>query len=241
MAGRMGSGLLVGAVVSLLGGPALAQQTVPLCPPPVAGEFLLLAQGRTDGERARVQAALPPGATGVVCQYLSDIVVRAGGFTDLNNANAWAQYLTETQGVPTFVVRPAAPGEAIAPPPMAIPAPPVATSPNFPGSFPAPIAPQFPSQPAAPVPTYAPRPLGPGFAVLVEYGNNPAVATFLQNGLGSVVGLAVYRQRPYLIAIHSSTLAPAATVLQRISASNLTAFVVDSQEVVLLSPAVVLR
>lgn len=199
------------AMVGLgVGSPAVAQ-TFPPCPPPSSSEFLLLAQGRTEAERNQVQATLPTTTSVMVCQYLEDTVVRAGGFTSLENANAWAQYLTEVQGVPTFVVRPATPGDAT------IPAPP---------QTPTPVA-------------YLPQVLEAGYAVLVEYDNDPAIATTLESTLGSGVGLAVYREKPYLLATYSRDLRTAAATLQQVSTTDLTAFVVDSREVILLAPAVV--
>ncbi|PSR16778.1 hypothetical protein C8255_16105, partial [filamentous cyanobacterium CCP3] len=85
--------------------PASAQ--FPPCPPPSANEYLLLVRSNTEAERDRVQDLLPSNSTVLVCDYLNDTVVRAGGFTNLENANAWAQYMTEVEGFQAFVARPA--------------------------------------------------------------------------------------------------------------------------------------
>ena len=197
-------------------------QDFPPCPPPAQAEYLLLVQGETEPERTRIQNLLPTSTEVMVCQYLSDPVVRAGGFTSLENANAWAQYLTEVEGAQAFVVRPAAPGEAIA----AIPAP----------DAPSPAA---PSAPATPVVGYAPQLLGEGYAVLVAYENDPTTAIRVQQTLGMPVGLAVYQQQPYLLAIQSGDPQAAVATLQTLATDRFTAFMVDSSNVVLLSPTVV--
>ncbi|MEB3269153.1 MAG: hypothetical protein VKJ09_11485 [Leptolyngbya sp.] len=202
-----------------------AAQTFPPCPPPAPAEYLLLAQGNTEAERDRIQALLPTSTDVMVCEYLSQSVVRAGGFTSLENANAWAQYLTDVEGVQTFVARPAAPGEAIsaAPPPET----PAATA-TPPATIPT----------AEPMVAYGPQLLGQGYAVLVDYGDDPAIAASVQQTLGAGVGLAVYQQQPYLLALQSGDPQVAARTLQTLSAGEFTAFIVDSSTVVLLSPAI---
>ena len=211
----------------------------PPCAPPSANEYLLLVQGDTVEARDRIQNLLPTTTIVSVCRYLDDVVVRAGGFTSLENANAWAQYLTEAEGAQAFVARPAAPGEVS-------PNAPIAAEPVEPEPTPAPTepAPANPT-PATPSPTptavvaYAPKLLGEGYAVLVNYGNDPEIAKQLQQTLNQPVGLAVYEQRPFLLATQSADPQAAAQVLQSLSNSRFGAFIVDSSEVVLLSGAVV--
>ena len=222
-----------GVIVCVIGGGAIAAQGVraqdlPPCPPPATAEYLLLVQGETEAERDRIQDLLP--ASTDVCQYLDSPVVRAGGFTSLENANAWAQYLTEVEGAQAFVARPAAPGEvtpAITPvesPAAAAPVPPTASSPT---TTPATVG-------------YAPQLLGEGYVVLVSYSNQPAIAQQVQDTLNDTVGLAVYQRRPYLMAVQTTDPQVAAQTLQALSSGRFTAFIVDSGEVVLLSPAIAL-
>ncbi|WP_008319274.1 hypothetical protein [Leptolyngbya sp. PCC 6406] len=206
------------AVVGAIAPTAAVAQTFPPCPPPAPTEYLLLIQGNTEVERNRIQSLLPTSTNVMVCQYLSEPVVRAGGFSSLENANAWAQYLTEVEGAQAFVARPASDGTA-APLPSDLDADSGSSSPSTAGGG------------------YAPQLLGEGYAVLVDYGTDPAIASAIQSTLGKPVGLAVYRQRPYLLAIYSGDVQTAAATLQQLS-GRVTAFMVDSSEVVLLAPTV---
>ncbi len=207
-------------------------QDLPPCQPPATAEYLLLVQGNTEPERNRIQDLLPASTDVSVCQYLDAPVVRAGGFTSLENANAWAQYLTEVEGAQAFVARPAVPGEVT---PAVTPVePPTATA-----AEPVVPAADSPTQPTATV-GYAPQLLGEGYVVLVNYDNQPALAQQVQDTLDDTVGLAVYQQHPYLLAIQTTDAQVAAQTLQTLSSGRFTAFIVDSGEVVLLSPAIAL-
>jgi len=220
--------------------PAWADEFPP-CAPPNASEYLLLVQGDTVEARDRIQNLLPTTTIVSVCRYLDDVVVRAGGFTSLENANAWAQYLTEVEGAQAFVARPAAPGEVTTSTPIAaepvtpepIAAEPVTPEPSTPTATPAATA----STATAAV-AYAPKLLGEGYAVLVNYSNNPDIAKQLQQSLNQPVGLAIYQQQPFLLATQSPDPQAAAQVLQTLSNSRFGAFIVDSSEVVLLSEGV---
>lgn len=193
---------------SLFGvGRAVAQSALPACPPPANQEYLLLIRGDNEAERSKIASVLPADNTVLVCEYLNEVLVRAGGFTSLETANAWATYLTTVEGYESFVSRPA--GSA--------------------------------GQPAAGVAAvsegaqaYQPVRLGAGYAVLVDYGARPEVAT----AVGQVtrpVGLAVYRQRAYILADYTADAASAATTLQRLYDAQLSAILVDSNQVVRLS------
>lgn len=226
-----------GVIVCVVGSGAIASstvhaQTLPPCSPPNAAEYLLLVQGDTEAERNRIQDLLPSSTNVSVCQYLDATVVRAGGFTSLENANAWAQYLTEVEGAQAFVVRPAAPGEV--PPeitPVESTAPPTTIEP---------IAASTSDSPTEATVGYAPQLLGEGYAVLVSYDDQPAIAQQVQDTLENTVGLAVYQQQPYLMAVQTTDAEVAAQALQTLSSGRFTAFIVDSGEVVLLSPAIAL-
>ncbi|XGB41984.1 MAG: hypothetical protein LVS60_17630 [Nodosilinea sp. LVE1205-7] len=168
----------------------------------------------------------------MICDYLSDTVVRAGGFTNLENANAWAQYMTEVEGLKAFVARPAINSPAPTTPPAS---PPTAT----PRPAPTPPVAQVPS-PAAPLASaaYAPQSLGAGFGVLVDYQYQPDMAKSIQRQVKQAVGLAVYRQRPYLLIAYSPTIDGAVSTLTVLKGYGISSFIVDSREVVMLTPAV---
>lgn len=235
--GRLwGSGF--GAAVLLgLAAPWAQAQTAefPPCPPPAASEYLLLVRGQSEAERSRVQNLLPSNSTVLVCRYLNDTVVRAGGFSSLESANAWAQYMSEIEGLQAFVARPATAAEQTAAPPAqpALPVNPTATAPAPPAT-----AGSSSQSSAGPASAYAPRPLGVGFAVLVDYQNRPEAAASIQQSIGQAVGLAVYRQRPYLLIAHSPNVEGAASTLTVLSSKSIAAFIVDSRDVVMLTNAV---
>jgi hypothetical protein len=224
----------------------VAQAQFPPCPPPAANEFLLLVRSNTEAERNRVQNLLPSNSTVMVCDYLNDTVVRAGGFTNLENANAWAQYMTEVEGFQAFVARPATTA--------AQPTPPISGSASPPGTAVSPVgvngnvngngANEGATAPVRPTPlaptAYNPQPLGMGFAVLVDYQYQPEAAIAIQRQVGQAVGLAVHRQRAYLLIAHSPNVEGAASTLTVLSSLNIPGFIVDSQEVVMLTPAVAL-
>lgn len=87
---------------------------------------------------------------------------------------------------------------------------------------------------------YRPQALGRGYAVLVDYFNDPNVAIALQESLGSSVGLVVYQQRPYLLATLTSDAAIAVSLLQSAGDAGFTTMVVNGQTVMLLTPQVAL-
>ncbi|PSR16873.1 hypothetical protein C8255_15490, partial [filamentous cyanobacterium CCP3] len=87
---------------------------------------------------------------------------------------------------------------------------------------------------------YAPQPLGTGFAVLVDYQYQPEAAIAIQRQVGQAVGLAVHRQRSYLLIAHSPDVEGAASTLSVLTSLNIPGFIVDSQDVVMLTPAVAL-
>ncbi len=218
-----------------------AQAQFPPCPPPAANEYLLLVRSNTEAERTRVQNLLPSNSTVLVCDYLNDTVVRAGGFTNLENANAWAQYMTEVEGFQAFVARPATVAGQPAPPvngttPPATGAPHGATANGTSNGATNGGGPAAATRPAA----YAPQPLGTGFAVLVDYQFEPESAIAIQRQVGQAVGLAVHRQRSYLLIAHSPNVEGAASTLSVLNSLNIPGFIVDSQDVVMLTPAVAL-
>jgi len=199
------------AIITLIGTTAGAAEFPP-CPPPASNEYLLLVRGDSEAEREQVQAVLPASNSAMVCSYLSDTVVRAGGFTSLENANAWAQYMTEVEGLQAFVARPAT---AAAP----------TTDPE-------------PDATRSDLPPYQPEPLGAGYAVLVDYANEPQLAAEVRSLVEQPVGLVVYQQRPYLLAQQSNDPAVAAALLRRLSDAGLASFIVSGLEVMVLTSEV---
>ncbi len=196
---------LLGVAVIVPARPASAQSRLPACPPPASNEYLLLVRGSSEAERARIASILPIESSVLVCQYTDEVLVRAGGFTNLETANAWASYMTTEQGFESFVSQPASNTG-------------VATA-------------------GGTSLTYQPSRLGAGYAVLVEYGSRPEVATAIGQ-LVRPVGLAVYQQRAYLLAGYTGDAATATAILQRLSDAQLAAVIVDAQQVVRLSNSV---
>lgn len=93
-----------------------------------------------------------------------------------------------------------------------------------------------PPEPPAPAtaPAYNPKPLGAGYAVLVDYFNKPELATQVRQMLGGDVGLVSYGQRPYLLAVYTTSQAEANSKLQQLSDRGFWVMVVDSRRVTLL-------
>lgn len=239
-AGSIALGLLLAPLAGLW---TAAQAQFPPCPPPSANEYLLLVRSNTEAERTRVQNLLPSNSTVLVCDYLNDTVVRAGGFTNLENANAWAQYMTEVEGFQAFVARPATTAAQPAPPTGGTTPPANGETPlanNTPPSSGTPASATPPATTQSAPTAYAPQPLGTGFAVLVDYQYQPESAIAIQRQVGQAVGLAVHRQRSYLLIAHSPDVAGAASTLAVLTSLNIAGFIVDSQEVVMLTPAVAL-
>lgn len=211
-------------VVSLSLKQAKAQSALPVCPPPAAQEYLLLVRGESESERAEIASILPIESSVLICQYTDEVLVRAGGFTSLETANAWASYMTTEKGYESFVARPVdqtgsqansqAEGQAVS---------------NETGNE--------TSAGTSSAIAYQPMLLGTGYAVLVDYGTRPEIATTVGQ-LVRPVGLAVYQQRAYLLAGYTTDAAAASATLQRLSDAQLAAVVVDAQQVVRLSAEV---
>lgn len=86
---------------------------------------------------------------------------------------------------------------------------------------------------------YKPRALGTGYAVLVDYFNQPQVAAQVRQLLGGDVGLVSFGQRPYLLAVYTSNEREANSTLQQLSARGFLTMLVDSSKVTLLKPQVI--
>lgn len=197
--------------------PASAQSRLPACPPPVNQEYLLLVRGETEADRNQIASVLPADSTVLVCQYLDETLVRAGGFDSLETVNAWATYMTTVEGFESFVSRPSQTATASSRPPA-----------NRSSAAVAPVAGSS---------AYQPQRLAPGYAVLVDYGSRPEIAAMVEQVVRPV-GLAVYQQRAYLLADYTSDVATASDTLQRLSDAQMAAILVDAQQVVQLAPEV---
>lgn len=193
---------------------AQAPSSLAACQPPAPNEYLVLIITATDRQQAQVRRVLPSSVNTVSCRYLNDSVVRVGGFSHLEAANAWAKAVHDSTGLATFVARPP---QAVAQPPTVFPT--VGTAPS-------------------PVIAFNPQALGEGYAVVVHYFNRPEVATRLAQSLGRNVGLVVYGQRPYLLAIHTTDPAAAAATLRSLNSQGYLASLVDSRNVILLRDTV---
>ncbi|HLO49713.1 MAG TPA: hypothetical protein VK211_14960 [Kamptonema sp.] len=188
---------------------AISQQT---CTPPVLGEYLLLVVTQTEDQQAQVKRSLPQNANTSVCRYLNNLVTRLGGFPNAVVANQAASYFQQRLGLPAYVIQPAIAAAPQAPPP---------------------------TNPAPPInPSFRPQPLGPGYAVLVDYLNQPELAASVQQALGRQVALASYGQRSFLLATYTTDQNAATSTLQTLSDRGFWAILVDSRRVTLISPTV---
>lgn len=192
------------------------------CQPPSPGEYLLLVVSKTVDSQEQVRRALSPSATVTVCNYLNDVVTRVGGFTTAESANAWAKYMKESIGLSAFVARPSEVATQPSPTPTQNPTATNAARSPLPQSL----------------QTYNPQVLGAGYAVLVDYLSRPELATQVRQLVGKDIGLASYRQRPYLLAIHTNDQSVANATLQTLTDRGFWAMVVDSRRVTLLRQAI---
>lgn len=151
-------------------------QSLPACEPPRPNEYLLMVVNPTDEVQTQLRNALPGNATATVCTYLTDTVLRIDGFTTPEVAESWAQYVSDSSSLRTFVARPpvtaAAPaiagGEAIASPPTAPASSSAALQLATPTASPAVSFPQ-PTSLAAPSPALTP-PTSPTATTPLEGG-----------------------------------------------------------------------
>lgn len=205
----------VGVVLLSLGvsgKPSLGQTA---CRPPQPGEYLLLIVSNTPEKRELANEVLPTDIERQVCQYLNDIVTRVGGFDDILIAEDWAAYFQETSGLSAYVVK----SDAL-------------------GSQPQPRPPQRPRPPSN---QFDPKPLGAGYAVLVEYFDQPEIAAQAEEFTGKRVALVSYNQRSYLLLEHSTDPNDAVASFQRLNREGFWPMVVDSSRVTILRSSLMMR
>lgn len=192
-----------------------AQQAIPVCQPPTVGEYLLLVVSPTTENQRQLRNALPNELKTTTCQYLSETVTRIGGFNKIDDANRWARYINNIVGLSAIIT-------------------------TRPGETQPPQQSQQPPQPPQTV-SYNPKPLGEGYAVLVDYYNRPELVTNVQQIVGGNVGFASYGQRPYLLAVYTTNQQEAYNTLQRLNERGFFAVLVDSRKVILLRSVVRLQ
>jgi hypothetical protein len=202
--------------ITAASGLAQTNPELPACQPPAADEYLLLVVTPTAQTQEKLKQSLPPSVSVPACNYLGSQVSRMGGFRDVDNANAWSQYINEVVGLPAFVARPPSGATATTPPPV-------------PGQVPT---------ASAPTQAFAPKPLGSGYAVLVSYFNNPAIAAQLKQARQQTPGLVSYGQRPYLLAHYTNDSAAALNTLTTLTNQGFQALLVDSRDVMVLTEQV---
>ncbi|MCC5607434.1 hypothetical protein LC612_11690 [Nostoc sp. CHAB 5834] len=202
------------AYAGLIGGMSsvFAQQTIPLCQPPNAGEYLLLVVSPTANNQKQLRSALPPELKTINCKYLNETVTRIGGFNKIDDANRWARYVSNIVGLSAIIT----------------------TRPTTPD-----VQPQQQPQLQQPQQTvYNPQPLGEGYAVLVDYYNRPELVNSVQQAVGGNVGFVSYGQRPYLLAVYTTNQTEAYNTLQKLNNGGFVASIVDSRKVILLRSTV---
>ncbi|MBD2692255.1 hypothetical protein [Anabaena catenula] len=215
--------ILLLAIAPFIGSisPVAAQQTLPTCQPPSAGEYLLLVVSPTANNQKQLRSALPSDLKTVTCKYLNETVTRIGGFNKIDDANRWAKYVNNIVGLSAIITtRPTTPTATI----PTTPTTPTTTIPTA----------TIPSQTVS----YNPKVLGDGFAVLVDYFNRPEIASSVQKTVGGNVGLVSYGQRPYLLAVYTTNQQEAYKTLQKLSENGFFALLADGKKVMLLRSVV---
>jgi hypothetical protein len=195
-----------------------AQQNIPTCKPPSGGEYLLLVISPSTDNQNQLRRVLPANTTSSVCRYLNDTVTRIGGFAKLDDANRWAKFIRDSAGLSAIITT--KPTDTAVAPKPSVPKPPVAK----------------PIQT-----TYQPQQLGQGYAVLVDYFNNPEIARQVQQIVGGDIGFVSYAQRPYLLAVYTTNSREAQSTLQSLSDRGFFTMVVPSRRVMLLRQVVKLQ
>ena len=193
------------------------------CEPPQSDEYLLLIVTKTPEEQEKAKRSFPGNTDNKVCRYINDTVTRVGGFRDSQIAGDWVKYIQDVVGLPAYVVR----------------SPAAALPQNLPVYDPQPATSAIPA-PDRPKESFAfnPQPLGPGYAVLVDYFNQPELAAQVKQVLGTQVGLASYGQRPFLFIAYTTDQNAATAAVKTLSDGGFWPMLVDSRRVTIIAPAV---
>jgi len=208
---------------------ALAQSRESTCEPPAAGEYLLFVITKNRQSQHLLRQSLPNKTKATVCRYLDNMVTRVSGFTNLEEAQNLAQNIKKSTGLSAVVVEPTTDAEVAADRPQPTsPPPPVSNTQEE----------QKPQPPTEDLPAFNPRLLGRGFAVLVDYGNQPEIATQLQQLLGKRIGLVSFGQKPYLLVLYTSNPRNASNTFRLLNDRGFLVMLVDGNRVILLKPQV---
>jgi hypothetical protein len=81
----------------------VAQQNIPNCQAPTAGEYVLLVISPTKDNQSQLRRVLPNELKTNTCRYLSDTVTRIGGFNKIDDANRWARYVNNLVGLSAII------------------------------------------------------------------------------------------------------------------------------------------
>ncbi|MEK0183005.1 hypothetical protein [Microcoleus anatoxicus] len=189
----------------------------PSCQPPQSDEYLLLIVTKTPEQQERARRSFPGNTNNTVCQYITDTVTRVGGFRNSQIARDWVKYIEEVVGLRAYVVRSPAPS----------------ITQDLPVYNPQPV-----TNPDKGSVGFNPQPLGAGYAVLVDYFNQPELASQVRQVLGKQVGLASYGQRPFLFVAYTTDQAAATAAVKALSDRGFWPMLVDSRRVTLISPGV---
>jgi hypothetical protein len=189
----------------------------PICQPPNSGEYLLLIVTKTPEQQEIVKRSFPGDTNNTVCRYIDDTVTRVAGFRSSQIAGDWVKYIQDVVGLPAYVVR----------------SPTASITQNLPVYNPQPAT----NSDNASV-GFNPQSLGPGYAVLVDYFNQPELAAKVREALGVQVGLASYGQRPFLFIAYTTDQNAATAAVKTLSDRGFWPMLVDSRRVTLISPAV---
>ncbi|MGB3533118.1 MAG: hypothetical protein WBA13_06335 [Microcoleaceae cyanobacterium] len=196
--------------------PASAQTT---CQPPEENEYLLLIVSQTSTEQQQLLQTLPSDIESEVCEYVDDVVTRVGGFEDRLIAEDWAAYLEDAVGLQAYIVKPGSAEDLTREPD---PEPPQNRQ----------SAVRQVSRRSA----FNPEQLGPGYAVLVDYLNQPELAEQLRQTLNAEIGLVSYGQRPYLLIEYTRDAVAATSRLNDLSQEGFLTLMVDSRLVTVIRP-----
>ncbi|MCW6053075.1 hypothetical protein K4039_24130 [Lyngbya sp. CCAP 1446/10] len=193
------------------------------CEPPLSDEYLLLIVTKTPEQQERAKRSFPGNTDNTVCRYINDTVTRVGGFRDSQIASDWVKYIKDIVGLQAYVVR--SPAASL---PQNLP---VYNPQPAPGSEPI-------ANPQTGNLAFNPQALGPGYAVLVDYFNQPELAAQVKQALGTPVGLASYGQRPFLFVAYTTDQNAATAAVKALSDRGFWPMLVDSRRVTVISPAV---
>lgn len=213
----LSSVLITLACLSGVADSTIAQEKLSACQLPKNDEYLLFVMGKTRANQEQLQLILPQNTQITVCRYLESTVTRVAGFKSLEDAKKSARSLKEKFGLSAFLLQPA---------------------PSTPATTSSLLVQSVQASPATNSSSYNPQPLGNGYAVLVDYFNQPEIAAQLKKLLGNDVGLVSYGQRPYLLGLYTTDPSQANLTLRQLSDSNFWSMIVDSRRVTLLKSAV---